>query len=222
METKKRNRVATIQRIVDALEQILLDEGMPGVGVNAIAKKADISKVLIYRYFGSLEGLVEYYIRRGQLVTHLTPDWLKKLQPVHATDLPSFWSVQTIQLFRQLRQSRAAREILKLSVKETDHLAEVVSRSLDAELTMFVNQLASIKGVDHQAIAAVIFGALSYQTIQAQLNRPVIGLDMRSEAGWQRMEEAVRVIYHALNKLAAESPSVQLISKPAKLAVQEW
>ncbi|MVM35509.1 TetR family transcriptional regulator [Spirosoma sp. HMF4905] len=222
METKKRNRVATTQRIVNALEQILLDEGIQGISMNAIAEKAAVSKMLIYRYFGGLEGLLEYYIRRGQLVPHFTPAWLEQLQPVQPKDLAPFWSAHTIQLFRQFRQVRTARELLKLSVKEADSLAEVASRSLDAELTLLVNQLAFIKGVDHQAISAVIFGALSYLTIQAQLNRPVIGLDMRSEAGWQRIEESVRVIYHALSKLAAESSSVQLLSKPANRVVQEW
>lgn len=222
METYKRNRAATTQRIVDAVEQILGEEGIKGIGINAIAEKASVSKVLIYRYFGSIEGLLDYYIRRGQLVPHYAPAWIEQIQPAEPHDLAPIWSGQALQLFRQFRQFRSARELLKASVTEADSLGEAISISLDAELTNLVNQLAFIKGGDHQATSAIIFGALSYLTIQAQLNRPVIGLDLRSENGWRRIEESVKMIYKSLNQLAIDSPTIQITTKPATMVVGQW
>ncbi|MBD2754250.1 TetR/AcrR family transcriptional regulator [Spirosoma validum] len=222
MEKNKRNRAATIERIIDALEEILTERGLEGTGINAIAERAAVSKVLIYRYFGGLEGLLEHYVSMGRLIPHYTPAWLKQIQPTQPRDLASIWSGQALQLFRQFRTSRAAREVLKATVKDNDPLADAVSKAQDAELTNLVNQLAFIKGGDHQATSAIILGALSYLTIQAQINRPMIGLDLRSEDGWQRIEEAVKVIYKALNQLAIDSPTVQLSIKPASVAVSTW
>ena len=45
MDKRKRNRVLTTQRIVDALEQVLSEKGLDGVGINAVAEKAGVSKV---------------------------------------------------------------------------------------------------------------------------------------------------------------------------------
>lgn len=222
MDTNQRNRAATTRRIVDALEQILNTDGLEGVGVGTIAEKANVSKVLIYRYFGGIEGLLEYYVRLGRLVPHLTSALLEQIQPVHPQDLATIWSTQVLKLFRQFRASRPARQLLKATVKEKDPRAETISKNLDSELTSLVEQLPFVEGGDHLAASAVILSALSYLTIQAQNDRPVVGIDLRSEEGWQRIEEAVKLIYTALNKVAMESSTTLMVLKPASVVPGLW
>ncbi|GAB4042042.1 TetR/AcrR family transcriptional regulator [Spirosoma jeollabukense] len=222
MEKQHRNRVATTQRIVDALEQVLTEHGLEGVAIGAIAEKAQVSKVLIYRYFGGLEGLLEYYVRMGRIVPHYTPAWLEQIQPFQPGELASVWSNQSLQLFRQLRASRASRELLKATVQEKDSLNDVVSSSLDTELIRLVNQLAFVEGGDHQATSAVILGALSFLTIQAQNDRPMIGLDLRSEEGWKRIEEVVKGFYKVMAQVAIDSSTGRTAVKPSSVAVSTW
>lgn len=54
-----RDRSATSHKILAAARQLVLAQGMPGLGINAIAKTAGCDKVLIYRYFGGLEGVLK-------------------------------------------------------------------------------------------------------------------------------------------------------------------
>ena len=61
MTTMNRNRPLTEARILDAVEFLLLEQGYPVVGINAIAKQAGCDKVLIYRYFGGFEGLLQRF-----------------------------------------------------------------------------------------------------------------------------------------------------------------
>ena len=222
MEKLQRNRADTTQRIVDALEQLLAQQGLPGVGISAIAEKANVSKVLIYRYFGSLEGLLEYYVKMGRIVPHYDPTWLAQIQPTSPAALGSIWSGQALQLFRRMRASRASRELLKATVTEKEPLAETISTSLDAELTRLAQQLAFIEGGDHQAISAVMLGALSFLTLQAQNDRTMLEIDLRSEAGWSRIEEAVKGIYKALAKQALDSPKIRLTLKADQAMVSAW
>ena len=222
MEKIKRNRAATILRVVNALEQVLVEEGLQSLCVESVAKKAAVSKVLLYRYFGGLDGLLEYYIRMGRLVPQYTPLLLEQIQPAQPADLGPIWSGQALYVFQQFRSSRAAREPLKATVNETSPLSNLISSSLDAELTRLVNQLAFVEGGDHQAISAVLVGALSYLTIQAQNNRPVIGLDLRDESDWTRIEEAVKSLFKAIAQLAIDSPTTQVTYKPVRQAIQVW
>ena len=222
MEKTHRNRADTTQRIVDALEQLLAEKGLQGVGVGAVAQEANVSKVLIYRYFGSIEGLLEYYLKMGRVIPHYAPAWLEQIQPATPADLAPVWSGQALQLFRQLRASRANRELLKATVNEKEPLAETISKSLDDELTRLAQQIAFIEGGDHQAISAVMLGALSFLTIQAQNDRSMIGIDLRSEEGWSRIEEAVKGIYKALAKQASNSPQIQLTLKANQAVVSTW
>jgi AcrR family transcriptional regulator len=53
-----RSRLQTEQKILAAVETLLLEQGYPSVGVNAIARQAGCDKVLIYRYFGGFDGLL--------------------------------------------------------------------------------------------------------------------------------------------------------------------
>jgi AcrR family transcriptional regulator len=53
-----RSRLKTEQRLLEALASILLEQGYPEVGINAIARRAGCDKVLIYRYFGGFDELL--------------------------------------------------------------------------------------------------------------------------------------------------------------------
>ncbi|WP_240625581.1 TetR/AcrR family transcriptional regulator [Spirosoma pollinicola] len=222
MEKIKRNRASTIKRMVNALEEVLAEHGIEGVSINLITQKASISKVLLYRYFGNLPGLIEYYVRIGRLVPHYSPDWVAQIQPAHPENLASIWSGNALQVFRQLRASRSSREILKATVQENSALSDSVSMTLDGELTQLVNQLSFVKGSDHEAVSAVMLGALSYLTLQSHYDRPVIGLDLRRDENWLRIEKAVKLIYQALAQTAIDSSTVQVDLKSVDEMASAW
>ncbi|GAB3800286.1 TetR/AcrR family transcriptional regulator [Spirosoma humi] len=222
MEKIRRNRAETTQRIVNALEDVLAEQGLEGARINQIAEKAGISKVLIYRYFGGLDGLMEYYVRMGRMFPQFTPAMLDQIRPIHQDDLAKVWYRQAIQMFRYMRTSKAAREVLKANVVENDPTADVISKAQDDELMRLVNQLSFIEGPDIQAVSAVMLGALSYLTIQAQNNHTMVGIDLRSEQGWQRIEGAVKVIYLALNKMAVDSQTVKLSAQAKAQPASQW
>ncbi|RYZ48137.1 MAG: TetR/AcrR family transcriptional regulator, partial [Sphingobacteriales bacterium] len=59
-----RNREETMRRLVDAVGAIIKEKSYKGLGLNAVARRADVSKVLIHRYFGGLDQLVEAWVLR--------------------------------------------------------------------------------------------------------------------------------------------------------------
>jgi AcrR family transcriptional regulator len=54
-----RSRPRTENKFIDAVVAHLSEKGCDELGVNAIAKRAGADKVLIYRYFSDLNGLLE-------------------------------------------------------------------------------------------------------------------------------------------------------------------
>ncbi len=53
-----KSRHLTEQKILHALEVLLLEQGYSAVGINSLARQAGCDKVLIYRYFDGLDGLL--------------------------------------------------------------------------------------------------------------------------------------------------------------------
>src|SRR5690242_2191252 len=58
----ERDRETTRNKLMDAVERIAIRDGFDACGVNAIAHEAGVDKVLIYRYFGGVDGLVSNVI----------------------------------------------------------------------------------------------------------------------------------------------------------------
>lgn len=61
-----RDRQQTCVKLLDAAVALLQAEGLGGLGVNALAARAGVDKVLIYRYFGGIDGILD------ELVEHTT------------------------------------------------------------------------------------------------------------------------------------------------------
>ncbi|MBL8630652.1 MAG: TetR/AcrR family transcriptional regulator [Rhodospirillaceae bacterium] len=62
---QKRNR--TRERIMRACEDVILRDGVQGLGINAIAAQTGLGKPLIYRYFGNLDGLIAAWAKHTQV-----------------------------------------------------------------------------------------------------------------------------------------------------------
>ena len=57
-----KDRDNTERRILDAVGRIVEREGFEAVGINAVTAESGVSKILIYRYFGSIDGLLAKYL----------------------------------------------------------------------------------------------------------------------------------------------------------------
>jgi len=73
-----KNKENTKRKLLDAVGNIIRTEGFTGLGVNKVAKSAKVSKILIYRYFGSFSDLLRVYI--------LEKDFWKNYLSDHTTE----------------------------------------------------------------------------------------------------------------------------------------
>ncbi|MCM1267929.1 MAG: TetR/AcrR family transcriptional regulator [Bacteroidales bacterium] len=88
-------------RILDALEQLIVDDSIQNISVSEIAAKAGIGKGSIYYYFPSKEAILDALIRRN----YETPVQTAKTL-ANQTDIPPF--TRMAMLFQACRSSSAA------------------------------------------------------------------------------------------------------------------
>ena len=62
---RARKREETKQKLVEALEEVVLRDGFEKLGINRIADEAGVGKDLIYRYFDGLPGLVNHWVNES-------------------------------------------------------------------------------------------------------------------------------------------------------------
>lgn len=202
-EKSVKNKEQTKQKILDAVEKILADEGFSALGVNHIAREAGIGKTLIYRYFGGLEGLLEEY---------------------GATE--RFWpTVDEIrgmpkEEFEQLTMKERSQHIFhnfRLALKKRPHTMaiyawEMVEKSDMANQfvavraqtsVMLVREMLGAKPVspfDHE-IVSLLGAGLIHLAIREHFGSKFAGIELDDEKSWERIYGGLHLIFDGLESL---------------------
>jgi len=87
---RKRSRSLTEQSFQQAVLNLVADSGCAKIGVNLVAERARSDKVLIYRYFGDLDGLLQsvadsrsWLPESGELVNELSGTPVEVLRKIY-------------------------------------------------------------------------------------------------------------------------------------------
>lgn len=200
-KTLVRDRAETRARILGAVGTLLAGEGFRGIGVNAVAQRAAADKVLIYRYFGGLPGLLEAYAEEGDFWWRVDELIGGRAKP--SRDTPSSWVRFAFERHvAWLRAHELTLEILAWETIETnpltDSLAAVRERRGRELIAIIGDRFMLPKDVDVQALSTVLGAAGNYLAIRARGNRYYDGIDLWHNAGWERLCDVVEHIAASL------------------------
>ncbi|SMB80280.1 transcriptional regulator, TetR family [Hymenobacter roseosalivarius DSM 11622] len=180
----KRDRQATEKRIYDAFVSILQENGPRGVGINAISKKAGVSKELIYRYYDGMKGLLLEYAKNG--------DFFRSLLLIKDNEEETENSLQKFMMqgLEELRSNTLTQEILRWQLLESNELTKDLFRYTNLK----VGQLFSHSRVDVGAIPEfqLMIGGYVYFILLSKYNKHFINIDLRSESTWEAFGGAIR------------------------------
>ncbi|NTJ64069.1 TetR/AcrR family transcriptional regulator [Agrobacterium rhizogenes] len=195
-EKRVRNRAATQQAILDAAKRLLAEEGFQNFGINAVARGAGCDKQLIYRYYGGLDGLVEAIgTDLGSWVTDRIPDDTGGMFLLTYGDLMERLSMLFLDA---LRADPLMRRIVAWEVSESSEqvrrLSEARSKALAGWIERMRGSLAPPKGVDTQAVNAMIFAAIQHIVLAAAVSDQCAGLALKNGKDWEKAATALKRI----------------------------
>jgi AcrR family transcriptional regulator len=200
MEKREVAASETRQRILEAARQILADESEQSLSMDAIARRADVSRLTIYYQFdsrsGLLESLYDYLASRGGM--HRMPEVFREPDTAKALDklvsvFVGFWSsdrivirrlraIATLDLeiseglqSRDARRHHIAREILKriATAQKKKYSEELLTKTADviALLTGFETYNAlAAAGHCEKEIIAIITRLVHFAASERPIN----------------------------------------------------
>lgn len=198
---KRRNRQMTMERILRAMGEVMAERGTDKAGINAVAERAGVNKVLIYRYFGGWNGLLEAYVQRGFFLSMFNDKFFdsvpEKVSPENRSEI---WSDYTIQFLREFRSRKPSQELIRWEMAHGEtELARRLSEFRDQSYIKLVNRLTPYSDFDPLAITSLMLSAVTHMVLTASQRDHIAGIDLGSNAGWDRMENAIRRIYSSLS-----------------------
>jgi AcrR family transcriptional regulator len=196
-DTKSRDRSRTTERLIQAAIDILREEGFDRLGVNAVAERAGVSKVLIYRYFGDYDGLLTAVADR---VTPLDPGFAKRILSTTGDTAAPAEVVRHIvdALHRSVAENELLQQILIWELSEDNDLTRAMARQREETgraqseaLRTFLRSKGVDDKVDVDALVALITAGVFYLTLRSRTVEQFNGIDLRSDEGWERIADAL-------------------------------
>lgn len=193
-----RDRESTRRRILDATGRVLARDGFRGLGVNAVAREAGADKVLIYRYFGGIEALLDTWGREvlGGAEPRPVAD-----PAAPATSAADRAAGSLLAFARAARRSPQALEVMRWELVEdnalTRRLAELRESAGNDDLARIGIDEEQARAVDLPALAAVLSAGLLHIALRARTAPRWLGIPIRTKQGWERIEKAAATLVRA-------------------------
>ncbi len=193
-EIKVRDKMITSRRLVSAVGSLLAREGFKGVGVNAVAREAGVDKVLIYRYFGGLEGLIKTFGREGDF-------WPSALE-LAGGDLKAFSSLtleQRLSAFSRnfvqaLRKRPLTLAIMAWEMVEANELTRELEAVREQGILDFFKMFFLSDNRGLQGTMMLVGAAVSYLLIRSGHIDVYGGMGLATDEDWENIAAGIDTI----------------------------
>ena len=166
-----RSRLKTEQRILDAVGTILLEQGYPAVGINAIARQAGCDKVLIYRYFGGLDELLLAFAETTTLWWKIDEIISETAAECAAIALPDYLQTLLNRYVTALESRPLALEIMAWEMSAQNNLTNTLARirgERGMELVKRIRAYYQQPNIDIGGILGVFGASINYLIIRTR------------------------------------------------------
>ncbi|MEZ7697094.1 TetR/AcrR family transcriptional regulator [Prevotella jejuni] len=186
-----KSREQTESKILEAVASIVESDGFEKLGINTIALKANVSKMLIYRYFGGLEELVARFIMQKDYWANT--DTLI-LNPHSVGDsIKSMFRNQIEQLRNDVTLRRLCRWELSCHNASIDRLRDKREEN-GCNLIKVVSRLTGCSNSEVASLASILSASISYLTLIEDQCPTYNGIALQTDKGWEQIAQGVDMI----------------------------
>ena len=186
-----KSREQTESKILEAVASNVESDCFEKLGINTIALKANVSKMLIYRYFGGLEELVarfivqkDYWANTATLI----------LNPHSVGDsIKSMFRNQIEQLRNDVTLRRLCRWELSCHNASIDRLRDKREEN-GCNLIKVVSRLTGCSNSEVASLASILSASISYLTLIEDQCPTYNGIALQTDKGWEQIAQGVDMI----------------------------
>ena len=190
-------RRATEDKILDALEVVLVRDGIRQMSLNAIVAEAGVGKPLLYRYFGDLPGLLHAWVARRGPQPSGDPEATVAIggNDPDDDDFLAELADQLVGCAEQLRKQPIILEMLAEELTAASELTEPFSQARQQQSKRFVRaMLKDARYTNPQVRSKIIllYAAINYLAMRARRSPRFMGLRLDTRRGWTEAMEMIR------------------------------
>ena len=195
-----RSRKETEEKLLNAAGRVLARDGFNKLGVNAVAREAGVDKVLIYRYFDGLDGLIKAYARQGDFWPSLDEIMGEPIEQFRNRKLADQMKTIMTNIAEGIRKRPLTIEILAWEMVERNELTaylEDIRERGGLKLTEVLNMDSEEPAVsiDIAALIAIAVASINYLAARSRKISVFNGIEIREDEGWKRLTGTMATIF---------------------------
>ncbi len=190
----KRNEADKRSRLIRAVGETLKEEGYQGLGLNRIALRAGVSKPMVYRYFGGLNGLLKAYIEKMD-------GWLPYFESL---DLPASPTTEELKAclikmlqdqFLYFHREKEMQQLVLWQISEYEALMRAACQAREREgqrLLALADAHFRGSGISLKVVMALLVGGIYLNVLHDSADAGTMaGVDLKNEQDLGAMLTAI-------------------------------
>ena len=186
--TPERDRETTERRILDTIGQMISENGFEKIGINAVATQSGVSKILIYRYFGSVEGLMATYIRQHDF-------WINFPQELPERDkLPEYLKQMFRSQIEQLRSNPTLRRLHRWELSSDNGIIVKLREQRENAGMQRIKRISELTGYplkELEVLASVLTASITYLVMLEEFCPVYNGIPLNNNSGWEQITQGI-------------------------------
>ncbi|WP_102407059.1 TetR/AcrR family transcriptional regulator [Parabacteroides bouchesdurhonensis] len=189
--TVERDREATEKRLLNTIGEMIANDGFEKIGINAVATQSGVSKILIYRYFGSVEGLMAAYIRQHDF-------WLNfPLEFPEREQLSAFVKKMFQGQIEQLRSNPTLKRLYRWELSCNNDMIVKLREQREKIGVNLVEKVSQLIGHPQQEIAvmaSILTASITYLVMLEDFCPVYNSIPLNNDSGWKQISEGIEVL----------------------------
>ncbi|GAA6257256.1 TetR/AcrR family transcriptional regulator [Bacteroides sp. f07] len=184
----------TEKRLLEAVSQIIENDGFTKIGVNRIANQAGCDKVLIYRYFGGLDGLLVEWAKRHDYYSFAYSEFIETIKRAEGKNIKQIVTDVLVRQLHHLKDNVLMQELLvwELSGHSSFKIIIEERERVGYKLQEELNRCLSTDSDNNMSIA-IIVSAINYIVLFTRQYHKINGIDFSKPEAWDRMETMISI-----------------------------
>jgi AcrR family transcriptional regulator len=198
---RRMRRRHTEARLYAGLASLLREGGVAALGVNALAERSGVEKVLIYRYFGGLEGLMTEYAKGSEFWPSLGEILGTEAELLAEPDQARVAAKLLGNYARALRQRPVTLDLLAWECAHRNPLTvalETVREERSRELFQHLSAIGFPLSGRVAELSALLAAAINYLAMRSRDIDVFGGLALDCEAAWQHIETIMTLAFRGM------------------------
>lgn len=182
------------QRLIKAVSTIVEEHGFSKVGINRIARTAECDKVLIYRYFGGLDGLIAAWAKENDFYISAYDAFRTEVETISKDRVKDLAKRILIAQLHFLRENRMMQELIiwELTGHSKFKILQEIREKNGYKLQQVLSETAGIdKEENINMYVLILVAAIEFIVICTRNYQLFNGVNFGKSESWEKFEDAI-------------------------------